>query len=53
MSYLDVIIEPLWNTLYAGLEIWYFRMPTTLGGNENLDRGKICANLLRRPFYMK
>jgi len=23
--------KPLWNTLYAGLEIWYFRM--SLGGN--------------------
>ena len=51
MGYLDIITTPLWNTLYAGLEIWYFRMPSSLGGNENLDRGQICANLLRRPLY--
>jgi len=51
MGYLDIITKPLWDTLYAGLEIWYFRMPTSLGGNENLDRGQICANLLRRPLY--
>ena len=51
MSYLDTITKPLWNTLYAGLEICYFRMPASLGGNENLDRGQICANLLRRALY--
>jgi hypothetical protein len=51
MGYFDVITKPLWNILYASLEIWYFRMPTSLGGNENLDRGQICANLLRRPLY--
>lgn len=51
MSLLTMIMQPFWHTLYYCVEIWFFRMPLILGGNENLDRGQICANLLKRPLY--
>ena len=48
---LEIILEPFWDALYYRLEVWVFKMPTILGGHENLDTRQVCANLLRRPAY--